>query len=190
MFRKFLIPLLAAILLAAPAAFGPATPPGFSGRAQAAATSTSSRSNTQHNPTISPLTQLLPLLTQFPGGGPGLRAAVAWAVEADPSLADVFVLLAKKANRAQKLAIGMGLADAADYFAKCGLDSCRGAESLIRTAMIDADPDTRVGFTLGSAPTLVQGIPGFNNAGATANGCGSSNVISPSGPGRSGTPSC
>ena len=138
--------------------------------------------------------QIAALLGQFPGGGPALRAAVARAVEANPFLADEFVFLATKAKPAQKEAIGMGLADAASYFAKCGLDSCRGAESRIRTAMICADPGTRTGFVLGSAPTLAQGIPGFNNAGVTTNGCvgsnGSSNVISPSGPGSSGRPSC
>ena len=96
--------------------------------------------------------QIATLLAQFPGGGPALRAAVARAVEANPLLADEFVFLATKAKPAQKEAIGMGLADAANYFAKCGLDSCRVAESRIRTAMICADPGTRVGFTLGSAP--------------------------------------
>jgi hypothetical protein len=127
--------------------------------------------------------QVRALLAQFPGGGPGLRAAVAQIVEANALLADEFVYVALKAKPAQKEAIGMGLADAANYFAKCGLDRCRGAESRIRTAMVCADPGTRVGFVLGSAPTLVQGIPGFNNAGATTNGC--SHVISPSGPGGS-----
>jgi hypothetical protein len=128
------------------------------------------------------------LLAQFPAGGPALRAAVARAVEADPSLADEIVFLATKGNPAQKEAIGMGLADAANYFAKCGLDWCRGSEARIRTAMNCADAGTRVGFILGSAPTLAQGIPGFNNAGATTNDC--RRVMSPSGPGSSGTPNC
>jgi hypothetical protein len=124
--------------------------------------------------------QIKALLAQFPGGGPGLRAAVAQLVEANALLADELVYVALKAKPAQKEAIGMGLADAANYFAKCG-QRCRGAESHIRAAMVYADPGTRVGFVLGSAPTLVQGIPGFNNAGASTNGC--SHVISPSGPG-------
>lgn len=128
--------------------------------------------------------QVAALLNEFPAGGPALRAAVARLVEADPSLADDLVSLARKANPAQKLAIGMGLADAADYFAKCGLDWCRGAEARIRTAMNSADEGTRIGFIQGSAPTLVQGIPGFNNAGVMTNGC--NHVVSPSGPGGSG----
>jgi hypothetical protein len=127
--------------------------------------------------------QLAALVGGFGGGGPALRAAVARAVEADPSLADELVFLARKASPAQKQAIGMGLADAADYFAKCGLDACRASEARIRTAMNCADDGTRTGFIQGSAPTMVQGIPGFNNAGAQTNGC--THVISPSGPGGS-----
>jgi hypothetical protein len=45
MSRKFLIPLLTAVFLAAPAAFGPATPLGFSGSAQATTNYNSSKSN-------------------------------------------------------------------------------------------------------------------------------------------------
>ena len=120
--------------------------------------------------TVSP--QISALLAQFPGGGPALRAAVAQLVEAFPSLADEIVFLARNANSAQKEAIGAGLADAANYFAKCGSDFCRGAESRIRTAMNFADAGTRLGFILGEAPTLAQGIPGFYNAGATGGAAG------------------
>jgi hypothetical protein len=121
------------------------------------------------------------IVAQFPAGGPGLRAAIARAVEADPGLADAAVAAARRANPDQKQAIGAGLADAANYFAKIGLDWARGAEGRIRTAMICADPGTRVGFQLGDLPTLVQGIPGFNNAGATTNACVNGRPISPSG---------
>jgi hypothetical protein len=137
--------------------------------------------------------QVSALLAQFPGGGPALRAAVAQLVEAFPSLADQLVLLARNANSAQKEAIGAGLADAANFFAKCGSDFCRGAESRVRTAMNCADAGTRVGFILGEAPTLAQGIPGFNNAGATTNGClrgTGPQVISPSSPSQSGASNC
>ncbi len=137
--------------------------------------------------------QISGLLAQFPGGGPGLRAAIAQLVEATPSLAADAVLLARNANSAQKEAIGAGLADAANYFAKCGSDFCRGAESRVRTAMNCADAGTRIGFILGEAPTLAQGIPGFNNAGATTNGClrgVGPQVISPSSPSQSGATAC
>jgi hypothetical protein len=54
MSRKLLVPLLTAVFLAAPAAFGPAAPPAFSGAAQAASNYNSSKSNTGnvtfHNP--------------------------------------------------------------------------------------------------------------------------------------------
>lgn len=121
--------------------------------------------------------QIKTLLANFPNGGPELRAAIARAVEANPYLADEVVAAARKANANQKAAIGAGLADAANYFAKCGRDSCRGLESHIRTAMNCADEGTRVGFVFAESPTLVQGIPGFNNAGAST-----SHTISPSKP--------
>jgi hypothetical protein len=111
------------------------------------------------------------LLAQFPNGGPGLRAAIARLLEANPSLADDVVFAARKANPAQKQAMGEGLADATLYFGKCGSDFCRGAESRIRWATRFADEGTRIGFILGEVPTLAQGIPGFGNAGAETSGC-------------------
>jgi hypothetical protein len=126
--------------------------------------------------------QIAALLARFPGGGPALRAAVAAAVEANPSLADAVVAAARKANPAQKQAIGAGLADAANYFAKIGLDWARAAEGRVRTSMVCADEGTRVGFELASVPTLAQGIPGFNNAGANTNGCVTGVKVSPSKP--------
>ena len=111
-------------------------------------------------------------------------------LETFPGLADDVVFAARGANPAQKLAIGAGLADAVNYFRKCG--SCQGSESRIATAMLYADLGTRQGFLLAEVPTLAQGIPGFNNAGAQTNGCvgGSNpiNPISPSGPASTTTP--
>ena len=126
--------------------------------------------------------RIMALLARYPAGGPALRAAIAAAVEANPSLADVIVAAARKANPAQKQAIGAGLADAANYFAKIGVDWARGAEGRIRTAMMCADDGTRVGFQIGSTPTVAEGIPGFNNAGANTNGCVTGKKISPSKP--------
>jgi hypothetical protein len=124
------------------------------------------------NPAISTL------LGQFPGGGPGLRAAIAQLLEADPSLADDAVFAARDVSPAQKEAVGAGLADAAGYFSKCG-DGCKGAESAIRTAMTFADAGTQAAINLAEVPTLAQGIPGFGNAGAQTGGCA---VVSPSRP--------
>ncbi len=126
--------------------------------------------------------QIAALLAQFPNGGPGLRAAVARLTEADPALADDFVFIARRANPAQKEAIGAGLSDATEYYRKCGSDFCKGAQARIRFAVNFADEGTRIGYVIGEAPTLVQGIPGFNNAGALTNGC--RHIISPSGPGQ------
>jgi hypothetical protein len=128
------------------------------------------------------------ILAQYPAGGPGLRAAIARAVEMDPGLADAAVAAARRANPEQKQAIGAGLADAANYFGKIGLDWARGAEGRIRIAMRCADADTRVGFQIGEVPTLVQGIPGFNNAGASTNACVNGRPISRSGPPVPGCP--
>jgi hypothetical protein len=138
--------------------------------------------------TVSP--QMRALLAQFPAGGPGLRAAIARAVEANPSLADAAVAAARNANPSQKEAIGAGLADAANYYAKCGSDLCRGFEGGIRTAMNCADPGTRVGFLLAEAPTLAQGIPGFNNAGAGTNGAGTNGCVTGQTVSQSKPPGC
>jgi hypothetical protein len=138
----------------------------------------------QHPACLNPVDpRISALLAQFPQGGPALRAAIARAVEADPSLADVAVAMARNASPEQKQAIGAGLADAANYFAKIGLDWARRSEIRIRTAMICADAGTRIGFQVGEVPTLVEGIPGFNNAGATTSRCVNGRPISPSGPG-------
>jgi hypothetical protein len=127
---------------------------------------------------------VIAIMAQFPSGGPGLRAAIARMLEVNPSLADDVVYAAHRGNRAQKEAMGEGLADATLYFAKCGSDSCRGLEAQIRWAVRFADDETRIGFILGEAPTFAQGIPGFNNAGATTSGCVTSgnNVISQNAP--------
>jgi hypothetical protein len=134
--------------------------------------------------TVNP--QITALLAQFPAGGPDLRAAIARAVEMDPSLADDVVFAARTAEASQKLAVGEGLGDAASFFAKIGLDFGRLAEARIRTAMICADARTRVGFVAATTPTAIGqgGIPGFNNAGVTTGGC-LGLTISPSRP-----PSC
>ena len=60
--------------------------------------------------------QLTGLLSQFPAGGDGLRAAVAQLVAADPSLVDEVVFAGCDASPSQKEAIGRGLAGTAGYF--------------------------------------------------------------------------
>jgi hypothetical protein len=100
------------------------------------------------------------------------------------------VQAARRANPAQKQAMGEGMADATLYFAKCGSDLCKGYEARIRFAANFADEGTRIGMVIGDVPTLVQGIPGFNNAGALSNGCVSNTPISNSGPPPVKPPGC
>src|SRR5713226_9528832 len=74
------------------------------------------------------------LLTEFPAGGPWLRAAIARAVEADPSLTADAIFVAGIANTYQRQAIRLGLADAANSFANIG-SAALNAERQIRTAL-------------------------------------------------------
>ncbi len=125
------------------------------------------------------------LLAQFPDGGPGLRAAIAVLLEGDPTLADDVVFAARTAAPGQKQAVGMGIADAARYFALCGgvgTETCRAAEAALRLAMLNADPVLQVAF-LEVAGSEVTGdvrprppifIPGI--------GTGNANCISPASP--------
>jgi hypothetical protein len=92
------------------------------------------------------------------------------------------VFAARNASPGQKEAIGGALADAASFFAKCGA-GCGDAEQRIRNATSFADAGTRVGYVVASTPTLAQGIPGFNNAGAaTSSNLDPPPCVSPSRP--------
>ena len=122
--------------------------------------------------------QISALLSQFPAGGPGLRAAIASVVEGNPSLADDAVFAARGANPRQKEAIGAGLADAANFFAKIASNAARDAARRIATALTSADPGTQTGSLSSSVLTLVGGISGVGNAGVATSNC-----ISPSRPG-------
>jgi hypothetical protein len=181
MYRGLLTALLGGVTLAAFAVLPPMSPGSttlsLSGSAQAATTVKSSKSNGSERQSL-----VASLLARYPAGGPALRAAIAAAVEADPDVADTAVLLALKANAAQKLAIGAGLADAANFYAKGGSSESKLAAAQIRTAMAAADAGTRAGFLMADAPTLAPGIPGFNNTGANTNGCVTAVKVSPSKP--------
>ena len=125
--------------------------------------------------------QIAALLAQYPLGGPALRAAIARAVEADPSLAAAAVAAAAYGTPEQKAAIGAGLGDAVEYFMKIGADWARASEATIRTALVAADPITLAAY-VSVVSTQGQPIPGTNNnAGNTTNGC-----ISPSVPNGQG----
>jgi hypothetical protein len=123
--------------------------------------------------TVSP--QVTGLLSQFPAGGPELRAAISRLVQTDPALADDAAFAARNASQGQKQAIGAGLADAASVFAKCS--TCGVAGQRVRTAISSADQTTRAAFVAASNPASVLGLLGIN-AGAVPGAC-----ISPSRPG-------
>jgi hypothetical protein len=84
------------------------------------------------------------LMAQFPNGGPGLRAAIAFLLTSELDLADV------SGSLGQKEAIGLGVADAASYFARCISALCQIAEARLRQAMIFADEPTRTAFVDGT----------------------------------------
>jgi hypothetical protein len=112
------------------------------------------------------------LLAQFPDGGPDLRAAIAFLLESDPNLADDVVFAANDGTAGQKQAIGLGIADAARYFAACVAALCQIAEARLRQALIFADYDTRTAFVdgtnantaLDTRPTPPIYIPGIGGA--------------------------
>jgi hypothetical protein len=114
---------------------------------------------------------LAALLARFPAGGPALRAEIARLLEANPHLAREVAAAACSASPDQKEAIGAGMADAANYFAKLGSEAARLAETEIRTAMQIADPLTRYWFQVASTSNFNDAIPGFGNAGVATNRC-------------------
>lgn len=131
-------------------------------------------------PSPEAVAQVQAIIAQFPNGGPGLRAAIARAVAADPSLAEAVVAAAAAANPAQQRSIGAGLADAAAFFSRIGTSFARAAQQVIQTAIASAPPTVLAAFTFVANTAASQG-GGFgvpSGLTITANRC-----ISPSGPG-------
>lgn len=111
------------------------------------------------------------MLAAFPTGGPGLRAAVAKAVEADLNMVQLLLVAAQSETAAQKQAIGAGLADALAFFRKLGTAGQRAAAVLL-AVMRGADVETRLGFLLATDPAFSKIIPYFDTAGGiTTNSC-------------------
>jgi hypothetical protein len=94
------------------------------------------------------------VLAQYPNGGPGLAAAVARAVEADPVLAALFVSAASTASQAVAQAIGTGLGTAASFFAQLGTVWAKTALGVIVSAVASAPADVSTAFAAASGPTL------------------------------------
>jgi hypothetical protein len=138
--------------------------------------------------------QISRAVTSFPAGGAALANQTAALVEADPSLADDFVFVARNANPGQKQAIAAGLALAANYFAGCagqGDQTCRRAERSIFRALQFADPEIRSAFLRDVAPEVAEQFgegrpsPVFIPAGGAGGGVGGGGCItvSPARPG-------
>ena len=121
--------------------------------------------------------EMTAVLRVFPGGGPGLRGAIARAVEADASLVDDVIFVARNANRKQREAIWAGLADAANYYARLGSSAARAIEQRFRTALETDNADAHAGPCLACADDLAAAIPGFRKSAAPAE------CVSPSRPG-------
>ena len=124
--------------------------------------------------TVSPV--ITALLAEFPAGGPGLRAGIALAVQADPALAADAVFAAQGSNSSQKEAVGSGLADAANFFGKMGTAAAVQAKDQIQAALTYADAGTQAGanavnIQAAQGSTSTQGIPGFTNTTTTIGGC-------------------
>lgn len=130
-------------------------------------------------PSPEAVAQVQAILAQFPNGGPGLRAAIARAVVAEPSLAEAVVAAAAGANPAQQQSIGAGLADAATFFSRIGSAWAQAALQVIQSAMASAPPGVLAAFTFVANSTGGQG-GGFSiPSGLTIT---ASRCVSPSGP--------
>jgi hypothetical protein len=115
--------------------------------------------------------EITAMLASFPAGGPGLRAAIARAVEDDARLINDVIIAANAANSHQWQAIRLGLVDAANFFATIGSNSAREAERRIQAALgsLNADIGSVAGTSLG--PEVMQGVPGFSNSVGATSGC-------------------
>jgi hypothetical protein len=136
--------------------------------------------------TVSP--QIAALFREFPAGGPGLADAIARAAEANPSLTNDVLFVARSASRDQKLAVAAGLAQATHYFADCRARQalCAAGERVFLAALQFADPEIREAYLTDLAPiTAAEGqtrpaplfVPGAGAGGASVNRC-----VSPSSP--------
>jgi len=118
------------------------------------------------------------ILREFPTGGPELRAAIASAIEDDPSLTNDAIFVANTANTSQSQAIRSGLADAADFFATISSNAALDAERRIRAALELGNLNAGAQTYMLLIPETAQGFPGFGNADRIPAGC-----VSPSRPG-------
>ena len=130
-----------------------------------------------------PSAQISALFSQYPNGGAALRAAIAQAVEADPTLADDVVFLASSASASQQNAAGAGLGDALNYYQTLNTPNGIKAAADIQAVVPLGTVTTSAAFaaaTGGGGGGGGNGVPGYQNTGAAP---GMSNCVSPSRPG-------
>ena len=118
------------------------------------------------------------LLAQYPDGGQALADAIAQAVEADPSLARVTAAAALSAPPAQQQAIGMGLAEAALFFANGNSVRAQEAQQQIQAAIALAPTGALTAFNTSGGTTALLTSLGAGGLSLTTSTC-----VSPSRPG-------
>lgn len=120
--------------------------------------------------TVNPAAQakVAAILAQYPNGGAGLQAAIAGAVEADPSLAAAVVAASNTASVVQQQAMGVGLSQAATALAASGTPAGQAGAQQIQQALAGAPAGILVAFA-GNDPT------GGSTPGGGAGGGGGSN---------------
>ena len=130
--------------------------------------------------------EIAALLTQFPAGGPWLRAAIARSVQSNPSLTTDAIFAIGICAACQGQSLRQGLADAAEALAN-GSESDRAAASLIRAALpsggalmsVDGScVPPMLGLSAMDPGSSAPAAPGFSSPGPATPNC-----ISPSRPG-------
>jgi len=124
------------------------------------------------------------LLAEYPDGGPGLQAAIAAAVEADPTFAAAVVFVAPTASAAQQQELGLGLAEAAASFQNSGTPAGIATAQQIAQIAASGPPALLTAFTLAGG---VTGTPVTSSGTGTSN-LTTNNCVSPSAAGNKCSP--
>lgn len=98
------------------------------------------------------------ILAQYPSGGPELRAAIARAVAMRPSLAPAVAVLAGAATLPQQQAMGAGLADAANFYAKLATDFAIAAVRQIEAAIALGPAAFVLAFNAIAGPAMASSL--------------------------------
>ena len=132
-----------------------------------------------HAQTVSPAAKakVAAILAQYPQGGPGLQAAIATAVEADPSLSAAVVAAGGTATVVQQQAMGVGLSQAETALAASGTPAGQAGAQQIQQALAGAPAGMLVAFA-GNDPTAGSSPNGGAGGGGGTNPTPSSTCVS------------